>query len=412
MYPTTSWTSFLRRLGRNTKVLKSVVFFIILILVLVPALTIAQKPEKTSSTTALPATPSPASGLPSVATPTPVPLLQVTPMTPVTPESLKKQQEKNAIPIEKVETNLVNLTVTVSDRDGHYYPGLSKENFEIYEIFKGTDKKEHRIKQEISFFSNDDTPINLGVLLDISGSMEGDKIRNAVTAITTFLDYSNDHDAFFLYGFNTKTYIIQDFIFNDSAIRSTSANKLLLIRPKGRTSLIDATYVSVEKLQHGKLGNRMALVLISDGQDNESRYTMRELKRSIRESGVIIYTIGILPSVIDTRPDPLIAGGKNVLDEIASMTGGRSLYPNFSRNFPIQNPFEPRLSLDDAMQKIAIELRHQYVLAYYPTGKDIPNADKNNYRKIKIKLVSPKNNRLPSLSIRTKDGYYGPRTNL
>src|SRR5438309_1138458 len=162
--------------------------------------------------------------------------------------------------------------------------------------------------------------------------------------------------------------------------------RLLYTVPKGRTALLDAIYLSLHKMSQARY-EKKALLIISDGGDNHSRYTESEIKNLVKESDVQIYAIGLYDHYFPTEEERL---GPQLLTDITELTGGRA--------FSIDNPND----LADVATKIGIELRNQYVLGYRPTK---PGHD-GKWRKIKVKLIPPKG--LPPLRVYAKTGYYAP----
>jgi Mg-chelatase subunit ChlD len=169
----------------------------------------------------------------------------------------------------RIGTELVSLPVTVTDAYNRLVTGLDRNHFEIFE---------DKVKQEISFFSDDDAPVNLGIVFDVSGSMKG-KLDRARDALKAFIQTSHSDDDFFLVGFNQRANLLAEFTDGDSL-----SNKLTLVDPKGQTALYDAAYLGIEKAKQGR-HSRHALLLISDGQDNSSRYTYGELRKLLKEAG-------------------------------------------------------------------------------------------------------------------------------
>ena len=269
-------------------------------------------------------------------------------------------------------TDLITLTVTVTDTYGRYVSGLSQKAFTIL------DEKQ---PQEITFFSDDDSPVSVGVIFDVSGSMSGDKIKNAREALSKFIQTSHNSDEYFLIAFNSRAQLLLDKTRDGNAV----LDKLTFVQTKNNTALYDACYLGVEKVQRG-LHPKRALLLISDGQDNNSRYTFNELRRLLKESDVVLYGIGIL-SGGDAGSD-LGMAGQGILDELANVSGGKAFFP--------RSPLE----MDDIFEQIALELRHQYSIGYKPSI--FPNDGK--WRKIKVKVTPPRG--LPRLFVRSKEGYY------
>src|SRR5262249_17511737 len=175
----------------------------------------------------------------------------------------------------KFNTELVSLPGTVTDSYNRLVTGLDKRHFEIFE---------DKVKQDISFFSDDDAPVSLGIIFDVSGSMKS-KIDRSKEALKAFILTSHNDDDFFLVSFNQRANLVAEFTDGD-----TLTNKLTLVEPKGQTALYDAAYLGIEKVKQGR-HNRHAMLLISDGQDNSSRYTYGELRKLLKEAGVQIYCI-------------------------------------------------------------------------------------------------------------------------
>lgn len=270
-----------------------------------------------------------------------------------------------------VNTDLINLSVTLTDTYGRYVTGLSKDAFTVF------DDKE---QQEIQFFSDDDAPVSMGVVFDVSGSMGKEKLSRAREALRHFVETSHDSDEYFLIGFNSRAQLLMDRTRDSDAM----LDKLTFVESRGNTALYDACYLGIEKVTRGAHQKR-ALLVISDGQDNNSRYTFNELRRLLKETDVLIYAIGIVEK---GNPNSLDVGGQALLDELASVSGGRAFFPDTAAE------------MNEIFERIAIELRHQYSIAYRP--KNFTNDGK--WHKVKVKVTPPRG--LPRLYVRTKDGYF------
>lgn len=273
----------------------------------------------------------------------------------------------------KVETDLVLVNVTVTDPMNRLVTGLEREHFRVLE---------QNQQQEIRHFSNEDSPVSMGVIFDLSGSM-GNKIDQAKEAVVEFFKTANPQDEFFIITFADKPEMLHDFTSSVEDIQG----KLVYAIPKGRTAMLDAIYYGLAKMKHAR-HNKKALLVISDGGDNHSRYTDGEIKRLVREADVQIYSIGIFDTVRSTAEE---IAGPAMLNEISEQTGGRL--------FTISDPRE----LADTAVKIGVELRNQYVLGYRPTNA----AHDGKWRKVKVKLLTPKG--LPTLNVHAKAGYYAPQ---
>src|SRR6266498_876090 len=269
-------------------------------------------------------------------------------------------------------TDLITFTVTVTDTYGRYVSGLGKNAFTVLD-----EKKQ----QEITFFSDDDAPVSVGVIFDVSGSMSGDKIKRARDALSKFVQTSHNSDEYFLIAFNSRAQLLLDKTRDGNAV----LDKLTFVQTRNNTALYDACYLGVEKVQRG-IHPKRALLLISDGQDNNSRYSFSELRRLLKESDVVLYGVGILGG--GDAGSPLGMEGQGILDELANVSGGKAFFP--------RSPVE----MDDIFEQIALELRHQYSIGYKPTNF----ANDGKWHKIKVKVTPPRG--LPRLFVRSKEGYY------
>ncbi len=272
----------------------------------------------------------------------------------------------------RIKTDLVTLTLTVTDTFGRYVSGLTQKAFTI------TDNNK---EQEITFFSDKDAPVSIGILFDVSGSMSSDKIRKARKALERFISTSHPSDEYFLIAFNSRAQLLMDRTRDGDAV----LRKLTLVQPKNNTALYDAVYLGVERVTRGTHQKR-ALLVISDGQDNSSRYNFGEVRRLIKESDVVTYAVGIMDRGDSTSS--LGMQGQAFLDELSSVTGGKSFYP------------QSDIEMDEIFERIALELRHQYSIGYIP--KDFEPDGK--WRKVKVKVKPPRG--LPRLTVRSREGYY------
>jgi Ca-activated chloride channel family protein len=272
----------------------------------------------------------------------------------------------------KVDVSLVLVPVTITDPLNRLVTGLDRENFNLFE---GKDQ------QEIKTFSSEDAPVSIGVIFDMSGSM-GSKIERAREAVGEFFKTANPQDEFFMITFSDKPEEISDFTSSVDDIQG----RLLYTVPRGRTALLDAIYLGVTKMRQAKYPKK-ALLIISDGGDNHSRYTEGEIRSMVKEADILIYAIGLYDHYFPTEEERL---GPSLLSDVTELTGGRA--------FTIDNPND----LADVSTKIGIELRNQYVIGYRPKN---PVHD-GKWRKIKVKLLPPKG--LPPLKVYAKTGYYAP----
>jgi VWFA-related protein len=275
----------------------------------------------------------------------------------------------------RVDTTLVLIPVTVTDPLNRFVTGLEKENFKIYE-----DKKEQQVAQ----FSSEDAPLSIGIVFDCSGSM-GNKLTKSRQAVAQFFKTANPEDEFFLVQFNDGAQLVHPFTTSLESIQS----KLTFTQSKGKTALLDAIYLALNTMKKAK-NPRKALLVISDGGDNNSRYTETEIKNLVKEADVQIYAIGIYEPVGGRGRTAEELAGPGLMNEIAEQTGGRQ--------YQVENLNE----LPDIAAKIGIELRNQYVLGYSPQNQDRDGK----YRRVQVKLIQPKG--LPPLRAFWRMGYYAP----
>jgi Ca-activated chloride channel homolog len=272
------------------------------------------------------------------------------------------------------DVNLVSVNVTVTDPYGRLVTGLEQDNFQVYE-----DGKE----QQLMRFAEDDIPISIGVIFDVSGSMT-DKITKSRMAAVQFFKTANPADEFFLVDFADRAELATPFTTSIEELQ----NQLLFSAPGGMTALLDAVYLGMSEMK-GARNARKALLIISDGGDNHSRYDEDDIRRFLRESDVQIYAVGIIdPDACDHTTEECM--GPSFLQGLADMTGGRS--------FIVHNLDD----LGDVATKISMELRNQYVLGYRPSNK----KHDGKWRKIKVKLRPPRG--LPPLTVYARYGYFAP----
>jgi VWFA-related protein len=275
----------------------------------------------------------------------------------------------------RVNKTLVLINVTVTDPLNRFVTGLEKEHFRLYE---------DKIEQEITQFSSEDAPISIGLVFDTSGSM-GPKLQKSRQAAAEFFKTANPADEFFLVQFNDRPELTVPFTTDTDKIQST----LTFTQSRGRTALLDSVYLAMHEMKKAK-NPRKALLIISDGGDNSSRYTETEIKSAVREADVQIFAIGIFESAANRGRTPEEAAGPSLLNELAEQTGGRE--------YAVENVQE----LPDIAAKIGIELRNEYILGYTPKNRERDGK----YRKVIVKLNQPRG--LPPLKAYFRLGYYAP----
>ena len=274
----------------------------------------------------------------------------------------------------RVEKKVVIVPITVLDPMNRSVTGLEKESFRVFE---------DKLEQEVEQFSSEDSPISVGIVFDASGSM-GAKLQKSRQAVSQFFKTANPEDEFFLVQFNDRPQLATSLTHNTEEVQ----NALTFTQAKGRTALLDGIYMAMRTMKKATNG-RKAILVISDGGDNSSRYTETEVRNAVREADVQIYAIGIYEPMGRSRSAEEISG-PGLLTELAEQTGGR--------HFPVDNLNE----LPDVAAKIGLELRNHYVLGYSPKN---PERD-GKYRRIKVQLVQPRG--MPPLRAYFRLGYYAP----
>jgi len=270
----------------------------------------------------------------------------------------------------KTDVNLVLVPVSVTDLQERIVTGLQPENFQIFE-----DKE----PQEIRNFSAEDVPVTIGIILDTSGSMQ-DKIDRVREAVMEFCENANPQDEFFLISFSEQPRLMTDFTDTPDKVEA----ELPFLLPKGRTALLDAIYLGLDKMKHAR-HSKKALLIISDGGDNHSRHGEKAVRAAAKESDVMVYTIGIFDRFVATEEE---MQGPSLLSDIAESSGGRS--------FTLENPND----LPAIAHRIGMELRTQYVLAYRPQSA----AHDGRWRKIKVRLRLP--GKHSPFQTHSRSGYY------
>jgi Ca-activated chloride channel homolog len=275
----------------------------------------------------------------------------------------------------KADVDLALVNVTVTDPYNRLVTGLEPDNFRVYE---------DNIEQEIVSFSSEDVPISIGVIFDFSGSM-ANKVDKAREAALEFFKTANPQDEFFLVSFNERAELTSTFTNSVEDLQS----RMMLTAPKGRTALLDAIYLGLSQMR-GAHNAKRALLILSDGGDNHSRYNENDIKRLVKEADTQLYAIGIYDPLGYRNRTPEELNGPSLLAEVTELTGGRVFAVEHLNDLP------------DIASKIGMELRNQYVLGYRPSN----HVHDARWRKIKIKLRAPKG--LPPLSVYSKTGYYAP----
>jgi Ca-activated chloride channel homolog len=268
----------------------------------------------------------------------------------------------------RVDSKLVLIPVSVTDPNNHAVTGLPREAFHVFE---------GKVEQTLVQFGAEDAPVSIGIVFDSSGSMRN-KLAASRDAVARFLDLANPEDEFSLVDFNATASLAIPFTSDAGLIR----NQLSLTQPGGRTALLDAVTFAIDSMKSAS-NPRRALLIISDGGDNDSRYTEFEIRRRVRESDLWIYSIGF-----DDRRGVMLPEedhGPTLLANLAAASGGR--------HFTVRNPSE----LSEAAAAIGLELRNQYVIGYRPAAP----ARSGGYHKVQVRLMAGRD-----LRITFRPGYY------
>ena len=273
------------------------------------------------------------------------------------------------------ETTLVLIPTTVTDHLNRFVLGLRKEDFHLFE--DGTE-------QTITHFSGEDVPLSIGLVFDMSGSMD-DKMRTSRQAAVQFLKTMNPQDEAFLIQFSDKAELAAGFTSRMAEIQ----DKLMAAKPGGLTAMLDAAELALHEMKKAK-NPRKTILIVSDGGDNNSRYSAKEIEALVREADVQVYAMGVYEPMLSFGLSKEEVSGPRLLAELAEQTGGRA----FSATDPNDLP--------SVASRIGIELRNQYVLAYTPANQ---NKD-GKYRGVEVKVNAPAG--MPDLKLRWRLGYYAP----
>lgn len=273
----------------------------------------------------------------------------------------------------KIDVEMVLVPVTVTDTQNHPVVDLAESNFKLFE--GDTEKK-------IQYFSSEDEPLSVGILLDLSSSM-GNKIDSVREAAAEFFNNANPADDYFVITFADKPKLLADTTQSFERIQAT----LGAAQPKGNTALADAIYMGMVKLKKARY-SRTALLVISDGGDNNSRHSLRQIKKIARESDIQIYAIDICDAPTILLTEKLEQRfGRQWLTQVTESTGGRTI--------ALDNP----AGIPEAAARASRELRNQYVLGYRPP----PATENHKFRKIRVR-VSRSSSFLP-LQVYYRRGY-------
>lgn len=272
----------------------------------------------------------------------------------------------------RADVDLVLVPVTVTDYLNRPVTGLTRMDFLL---------EEDGAKQQVRSFWSDDSPISVGVILDLSKSMSN-KLDVAREALGKFFELGNPEDDYFVITFADRPKLLADSTQSIGSIQARLADAVA----EGHTALVDAIYLGEANLRHARY-KRRALLIISDGGDNRSRFTASELKSMVEEEDATLYAIGLFDRMFKT---PEEWAGKRLLTQITEATGGRTIALNNPRDLP------------QAAAEISLEMRNQYVLGYRPSNL----ARNGKWRKIKVRVNLP--TKTAQMQVYSKSGYRAP----
>lgn len=273
----------------------------------------------------------------------------------------------------RADTTLVLIPVSVTDTSNRYVLGLEKQNFRLLD---------DDVEQTIAHFSNEDAPLSIGLIVDTSGSI-GSKLDTARKAVGEFLKTLDASDEAFLVEFSDRAELAMPFTDRTAEIEE----KLRSARSAGLTALLDGVHLGLQEMKHAR-NPRKALLVISDGGDNNSLYTSKQIQDLVREADVQIYAMGVFEPFLGLGLTAAEVNGPRLLAEISEQTGGRALAATSLRDLP------------GIAERIGLELRNQYLLAYSPSMR----AKDGKYHRVQVNLLKP--DELPALKARWRLGYY------
>src|SRR5947208_9486306 len=295
-----------------------------------------------------------------------------------TPQKLEKQDKDKDYTL-SVVVEEVQRPITVLDKEGRPVTGLTQSDFAIFE---------DNVQQQIKVFKHEHIPLSLGLVIDNSGSMRNKRER-VNSAALAFARESNPEDEVFIVNFDDAAYLEQDFTGSIGDLIDALDN----IDTRGETALYDAVYLSVDHVKAGKK-DKKALLLITDGEDNVSKYGFNKVIEVLKQSKVTLYTIGLLEEndqrggLFKKAPSKK---AKEDLQKFAEITGGQAFFP---KNID---------EVEELVKHIAHDLRNHYTISYTPTNAKLDGS----YREIAVKVNPPKN--LGKITWHTKQGYYAPK---
>jgi Ca-activated chloride channel homolog len=275
----------------------------------------------------------------------------------------------------RVQTTLVQIPVAVTDSSNRFVLGLQKDDFHVFE---------DGVEQNIARFSGEDAPISVGLVFDESGSM-GYKLRTSQAAVAQFMKTMTTDDEAFLVEFSDNAKLSVGFTSYPEKIQ----HALTAAQPAGLTAMLDGINLGLREMKEAR-NSRKAIVVISDGGDNHSQYTSAQIEGLVRAADVQVYAMGVFEPTVSLGLSPEEVSGPRLLSEIATQTGGRAFAAALTGDLP------------SVAARIAVELRNQYVLGYYPKNQ----THDGTYRKVEVKVSQPSG--VSALKPHWRQGYYAP----
>jgi Ca-activated chloride channel family protein len=270
----------------------------------------------------------------------------------------------------RTDTNLVLVPVNVTDPLNRFVTGLDRNDFEVFE---------DGVRQAIVSFGNEDAPLSIGIVFDTSESM-GNKLSISRLSVSEFFKTANPEDEAFLVEFGSRPELVVPLTHDLSEIQ----NRLLSTRPRGSTALLDGVTLAIQTMK--KASNpRRAIIVLTDGGDNNSRFTFSEVRNRVREADVQIYAVGIYGTFRNRET----YYGQSLLSALSEPTGGHSFVASTNQ-------------LQEIAAKIGVELRNQYLITYSP----IDRTRDGKYRRIGVTVSQPRG--LPKIRAHWRNGYYSP----
>jgi len=276
-------------------------------------------------------------------------------------------EDQSGMFVFKKQVEEVVLHATVVDAEQHLVTGLARNDFSVFQ---------HGVPQAITSFRREDIPVEMGIVIDNSGSMR-DKRDKVSQAVMDLIRASNPQDEVFVVNFGTESYLDQDFTSDPHLLEAA----LHQVSARGSTALYDAVVASAVHLKNDTRLDKKVLLVITDGQDNMSQQTLQEAERRLQQAnGPTLYAIGLLG--VQGR-------GRDALQSVAQGTGGVAYFPDTLDE------------VNDIARTIAHDIRSQYIIAYKPTNQ---NA-KPGYESVQVQAHAPG---YSQLTVRTRTGYYPP----